>query len=310
MAKKGGNNALAWAVLVTGLLLTAGGALTFMKYHGLFGELGEMMDENGFPDLPSLKPDTVKISDADTWVEFIDVGQADCALVCSEGHYMLIDTGDRDDSDMVIAHLDAIGVEKLDYMILSHPHADHIGEAADIYDSFEVGSVIMPQVPEGLEPDSVTYEMLTETVPYIEPAADMSFTFGECTFDTYAAHEYTEDLNDMSVIVRLVCGDCSFLFTGDCGENEEREMLDRGVMLDSDVLKAGHHGSAYSSCEEWLSAVTPKYTVISCGAFNEYGHPDEAALKRLDGWSDEVFITSRDGSIVFETDGKDIAVIR
>lgn len=301
------------AAIITGLVLLFGGLASLLKHSGLIERVPLLKalfgGDGAGGSVTELAPNEKYVSDSDMWVEFIDVGQGDCALVYSQGHYMLIDTGDRDESDTVINHLKSIGVERLDYMILSHPHADHIGEAAQIYDSFEVGSVIMPMLPEELEPNSVTYETLLETVPYIEPAEDMSFIFGGCEFDTYAAHEYSTDLNDWSVIVRLTYGGTAFLFTGDCGVGEEYDIIDSGAELSADVLKAGHHGSYTSSSEEWLTAVDPTYTVVSCGVGNSYGHPHDLTMDRLYEHSDEVFVTAEVGSVIFESDGETVTAV-
>lgn len=300
-------------IIITAIVLIIGGLSSLLKHSGLVDKIPILKaifgGDGAVPSVTELAPNEKYVSDADTWVEFIDVGQGDCALVYSEGHYMLIDTGDRDESNTVINHLKAIGVEKLDYMILSHPHADHIGEAAEIYDSFEVGSVIMPLVPDEIAPDSVTYDMLLETVPYIEPAEDMSFRFGGCDFDTIAAREYSSDLNEWSVLVRLTYGNTSFMFTGDCGVHEEKDIIERGVTLSADVLKAGHHGSYTSSCKEWLEAVQPTYTVVSCAAQNSYGHPHDATMERLYEYSGEVFVTAEVGSVVFESDGENVTAV-
>ncbi|SDA27782.1 Metallo-beta-lactamase superfamily protein [Ruminococcus sp. YE71] len=309
MAKDKKSNPLAVAVFLTGLLLLAGGAASFIKYHGLWDELPKLPEELGSQHLSDIiaehtsSPETNKRTK--TWVEFIDVGQGDCALVCSDGHYMLIDTGDRDSSDTVILRLQQLGVKKLDYLLLSHPHADHIGEAADICNAFETGSVIMPNIPDELLPDSVSYDQLVETAA-IEDAEDMSYTFGECTFDTYAPTEYDTDLNNWSMLVKLTCGDCTFLFTGDCSFDEENSFLERWVDVDADVLKVGHHGSAYATGDDWLAAVSPQISVISCGAQNDYGHPSDVTVNKLNDYGSEVYITAEVGSVVIETDGETV----
>ena len=282
---------------VTGWALWAG------QHYGLFAAvIPDTAADEGFTD----------VNGTTAFVTFIDVGQGDCILIGSEGHYMLIDTGDRDADDTVINRLTAEGIVSLDYLILTHPHADHIGEAAEITEQFYVGEIIMPEVPDELVPTSAVYERLLDAAEEkgigFHRAADEHFTLGACGFDTYAAYGEYDDLNDYSVIVRLTHGKNRFLFTGDCEQAEEEEILSKGVPLSADVLKAGHHGSSSSSGAEFLAAVCPTYTVISCGRDNEYGHPHEEALTRIKKFSPHVFITARDGSVRFDSDGEELVV--
>ena len=292
---------------LTAALVTAvtGWALWAGRQYGLFGGLlPNIGAEEGFTD----------VNGTSAFAEFIDVGQGDCTLIGSEGHYMLIDTGDRDADDTVIKRLNAEGIVSLDYLILTHPHADHIGEAADIIEQFYVGEVIMPEVPEELVPTSSVYEGLLDAAEArgigFHKAADEHFTLGGCVFDTFAPRGEYDDLNDYSVIVRVTHGKNRFLITGDCEQAEEKEFLMRGAPLSADVLKAGHHGSSSSSGAEFLAAVSPTYTVISCGRDNDYGHPHEEALTRIRKFSPRVYITAEVGSVRFDSDGEELRVIR
>ena len=226
---------------------------------------------------------------ADAEVDFIDVGQGDSTLVCSDGKYMLIDTGDRDGENTLINHLKERGVKKLDYLVLTHPHADHIGEAAEIVEGFKIGKIIMPRVPDDLTPTSSVYE-------------------GEISVQTYAAEGEYSNLNDYSVVLRLTHGENSFLITGDCEKQEESELLERGCDVSADVLKVGHHGSDTSSTSQWLKEVGAQYAVISCGADNKYGHPDEETYSRICKYVKNVYVTAEDGSLAFESDGKGLTV--
>lgn len=249
--------------------------------------------------------------DADTTVTFVDVGQGDAALVQSDGHFMLIDTGDRDSDNTLIEYMQEQGVEKLDYLILTHPHADHIGEAAEIVEQFEIGKIIAPNVPDDLVPTSATYENLLDAMDEkglkFRAARDETFTLGECEIDTYAAEGDYSNVNNYSVLVKIIHGENSFLITGDCEVQEEKEYLSRGIDLSADVLKAAHHGSDTSSSEEWLSEVSPQYTVISCGIDNRYGHPDDETYSRICSVCPNVYVTANDGTVIFESDGSGIS---
>lgn len=249
---------------------------------------------------------------ADAEVDFIDVGQGDSTLVCSDGKYMLIDTGDRDGENTLINHLKERGVKKLDYLVLTHPHADHIGEAAEIVEGFKIGKIIMPRVPDDLTPTSSVYEDLLDAAANkglkIRAARNESFELGEISVQTYAAEGEYSNLNDYSVVLRLTHGENSFLITGDCEKQEESELLKRGCDVSADVLKVGHHGSDTSSTSQWLKEVGAQYAVISCGADNKYGHPDEETYSRICKYVKNVYVTSEDGSLAFESDGKGLTV--
>lgn len=249
---------------------------------------------------------------ADAEVDFIDVGQGDSTLVCSDGKYMLIDTGDRDVENTLINHLKERGVKKLDYLVLTHPHADHIGEAAEIVEGFNIGKIIMPRVPDDLTPTSSVYEDLLDAAANkglkIRAARNESFELGEISVQTYAAEGEYSNLNDYSVVLRLTHGENSFLITGDCEKQEESELLERGCDVSADVLKVGHHGSDTSSTSQWLKEVGAQYAVISCGADNKYGHPDEETYSRICKYVKNVYVTAEDGSLAFESDGKGLTV--
>lgn len=252
-------------------------------------------------------------SEPDTTVEFIDVGQGDSTLVCSDGEYMLIDTGDRDSGNMLINYLEDSGVGKISYLILTHPHADHIGEAAEIVEKFEIGTIIAPELPEDKIPTTAIYEDLLDAMEEKElsfhAAADEQFSLGTCDVYTYAPQEDYSNLNNYSVIIKIVHGGNSFLVTGDCETTEESEFLSRGCDLSADVLKAGHHGSDTSNSSEWLQAVSPDYAVISCGLDNSYGHPDDDTLARIKKYASYVYITAEDGTVKFESDGSGLNVV-
>ena len=250
-------------------------------------------------------------------VEFMDVGQGDCTLVRSGGETMLIDTGDRDDGNRVINHLEEIGLRRIDKLVLTHQHADHIGEAAEMTDSFEVGEIIMPDVPAELLPESVSYDSLLNaaaagSVEITRLKADPEpFDLGESTVSIYVSGitgEGAEDLNNWSLIVRITHGENGFLVTGDCEQPEEQQLLSRGVELSADVLRAGHHGSGSASGEDWLKAVAPRYGVISCGADNKYGHPHASTLSRLENVCEAVYITAETGSVTVTSDGRALSI--
>lgn len=247
-------------------------------------------------------------------VEFLDVDQADCELFfLPDGKILLIDAGDRGDGDEIVDYLKAKGIEKIDYLIATHPHADHIGGMSDVVNFFEIGQIFAPKVASDDVPTSKTYEEFITSVKNkgmklnrAKPGTTL-FEGQDYKAECFAPNsDDYDELNDYSVAVKLSYGIHSFLLTGDAEALSEREMINAGFNLDSDVLKLGHHGSSSSSSDAFLRAVTPKYAVISCGEDNDYGHPHTEtvnALKRLHGL-EKTLRTDIDKTVIFTADGK------
>ena len=245
---------------------------------------------------------------------FLDVGQADCELfTLPDGKILLVDSGERGDGEKLVDHLKNLGISKIDYLLATHPHSDHIGGMSDVIDSFEIGKIFAPKVAANDVPTSKTYEDFLNSVKnknlkITKAAAGSTLFEGE----NYKAECFApcgsdyDGLNNYSAVVKITFGIHSFLLTGDAEYISEKEMLSAGYNLDCDILKVGHHGSSSSSSEDFLKKASPKYAVISCGADNSYGHPHEetlTALKNLKGL-DTVFRTDKDKTITFTVDGK------
>ena len=250
-------------------------------------------------------------------VHYIDVGQGDCELVECDGQYMLIDAGENGHETEVINYLKSYNIQKLDYVVASHQHSDHIGSMAEVLEEFEVKNIIMPKLTKSQTPTNSTYKDFANTVKelkasgtkVIEAKPGSSYTLGDGEFEILGpVTNDAESLNDMSVVIRFVHGQNSFLFTGDAEKEEENEILEKGYNLDSDVLKVGHHGSSSSSGKKFLDAVTPEICVISCGEDNSYGHPHKEVTKRIAKYTDETYRTDICGSIVITSDGKTLDV--
>lgn len=246
-------------------------------------------------------------------VKYIDVGQADSILITGpEGGHMLIDAGAElgSEENDVIPALEAEGVERLDAVIATHPHYDHIACMDDVIENYDIGTFYLPDT-EGSYTSSTYTKMLDELEEYdvntVYPKVPSEFMFdgASCEFLGPVGNE-TKNCNEYSLVMKLDWGDTSFLFTGDAGSSSEYNMIDRGFDLSADVLKVGHHGSEYSTTREFLDEVKPSCAVISCGEDNSYGHPSPLTLGRLDGIP--VYITKDCGDIVVTSDGKDIEV--
>lgn len=246
-------------------------------------------------------------SSADLSVHFIDVGQGDCTLILCEGHSMLIDAGESDQGDKVVEYLKAQGITKIDCVIGTHPHSDHIGGLRSVVESdIEIDKIIMPKIPDEQVPTSYTYTKLLKAIINkgltVTKADDSTFNLGSAVINTYTPKKTYNNLNDYSVTTKITHGNNSFLVTGDLGKQSEKELIERGCDLSAKVLQAGHHGSKESSTKRFLKKVNPSYVVIQCGAGNSYGHPHSEALERMSKYTTEIYRSDKDGTIVFESD--------
>lgn len=241
-------------------------------------------------------------------VHFLDVGQGDATLIrCGEAA-MLIDAGNNSWGDDVRDYLEYQGIGDLDYVIGTHPDADHIGGLDVVMEAFDCGTVIMPDY----EKDTQTYTDVTDVMEekgyeLTLPQVGTVYELGEAAFTIVAPNgEYGDNANDYSVGILLEHGENRFLFTGDAEEDAEADMLNNGIDLSADVFKAAHHGSRTANTEAFLERVDPDYVVISCGEGNSYGHPHAEVLNRLREMGIKVFRTDEEGTITATSDGSSI----
>lgn len=243
-------------------------------------------------------------------VNFIDVGQGDSILVqLPDGRNMLVDAGTRDSGIKVINYLKKTGIKKIDYLVATHPHEDHIGGMAAVIRDFDIGRIYMPKVTHSTK----TYQDLLRAVQskglkitVAEVGVEIINSDGISAEILAPNSEAYEDLNNYSAVIKLTFNKISFLLTGDALAQSENEMLAKGLDLKADVLKVGHHGSYSSTSPAFLHAVNPKHAVISVEAGNDYGYPHDAALRRLSGI--QLYRTDLDGNVVFITDGAGLQV--
>lgn len=242
-------------------------------------------------------------------VQIIDVGQGDSILVECGGKSLLIDAGDNGSEQKIINVLRSRGVQKLNYIIATHPHADHIGAMPEVINEFGAELLIMPKIPDNLIPTSATFSALLDAMEKncdknVYSSVGKVYQLGGASFEILGPiSQNSEDLNENSVVIRLDYGENSFLLTGDASGYEENEILNSGADISCDVLKVGHHGSSTSSSAKFLKKVMPGISVISCGANNRYGHPNANTVKRLRKVCDNIYRTDIDGDIVFVSDG-------
>lgn len=258
-----------------------------------------------FDLLPDVFTDTVNTGvESNYSIHFINVGQGDSALIKFEDANILIDAGESDKGTDVVRYLNENNVEKLDMVIATHPHADHIGGMRVVLENIEVEKLILPRVPDELVPTTKAYENMLKTakknnvkVSFIDSMQD--YRFGDLLVKNIPANGEYDDLNDYSIVTKLTFNGTSALFTGDITKTAESYLLDQGINVKADLLKVAHHGSKGSTGQDFVDAVTPTDAVISVGFDNDYGHPNKDVVnKRLK--DADVYMTDTDGSVVFE----------
>lgn len=243
----------------------------------------------------------------DLGVDFIDVGQADAIYIAlPNGEDMLIDAGNNKDGQTVVTYLKEHGVEMLDYLVGTHPHADHIGGMDTVIDAFDIENIYMP--------DASTTTKTFEDVLSVIGRKGYGITrarAGAVVFERNGlkleflspVQDWYKDLNDYSAVVRLTYLNKTFLFMGDAGMLPEQEITGD---VEADVLKIGHHGSKTATSQEFLNRVRPAYAVVCVGAGNSYGHPAQEVLDRLYNAQVWVYRTDVDGTVCFESDGNSL----
>ena len=255
---------------------------------------------------PTTEP-TVAPENSTFEIHFIDVGQADAALVLCDGKAMLIDGGNAEDSSLLYTYLKNHNISHLDYVIGTHAHEDHIGGLAGALNYASVGTAYCPATSYDTKAFGNFVKALDKHgVSITVPSTGDSFTLGSAACTILAVNTDSSDPNNTSIVLRIVYGDTSFLFTGDAERVVEQAILNRGTNINSTVLKVGHHGSESSTSYVWLREIMPQYAVISVGKDNSYGHPTEEVLSRLRDAEVKTFRTDLQGDIICVSDGKNV----
>ena len=236
---------------------------------------------------------------------FIDVGQADSALLTCDGSTMLIDGGNVGDGRKIYSILTERNIDTLDYVVCTHAHEDHVGGLASALTAATANTVFSPVT----DYDSKAFKNFAERAGTITvPKVGDSFMFGSAKVEILACDPYAEDTNNTSIVLKVVYGETSFLFTGDAEYPVEQTLLDSGYDPSAHVLKVGHHGSSSSTSYRFLNRVMPQYAIISVGDDNSYGHPHDEVLSRLRDADVTVYRTDLNGDILCVSDGKKVTI--
>ena len=240
---------------------------------------------------------------------FIDVGQGDCILIQVNDKNLLIDSGTSDSKKKVIKYLKNNNIKKLDYVVATHPHDDHIGGMSSIIKSFKIGDFYAPKATSSTEAfEDMIRALKGKNLKINVTKPNISLDLGPNTTCIILSPNKTsyKDTNNYSCTIKVTYKASSYLFTGDIENLAEQELLDNGYDLKSQVLKIAHHGSNSSTSEAFLNKVSPKIAVISCGAYNSYGHPNKETLDKLNKIKSIVYRTDLDKNIILISDGVEI----
>ena len=276
-------------------------------------EIVQNEPQNNFYDIKEEKnsdrEEQIIQSDNSFEIHFIDVGQADSALVISNGKTMLIDGGNVADSDLVYTYLKNHNINILNYVVLTHAHEDHVGGLSGALSYAKAEKIYST----GLGVNTKAYnnfikKVSEQGVSLTKVKAGDTFMLGKSKVQIVGPiNVYTDDLNNSSVMLKVTYGSTSFLFTGDAEEKEEKDVINAGFNLRANLLKVGHHGSDTSTSYVFLREVMPEFSVISVGKGTSYGHPKESTLSKLRDAGSTVYRTDMQGDIIVKSDGKTLS---
>lgn len=240
-------------------------------------------------------------------VYYLDVGQADSILVIDKDKTMLIDAGTNEAGETVVNFLKDKGITKIDYLVGTHPHEDHIGGLDDVIDNFDIGTIYMPKMQTTTKTfedvlDSITAKNLQVTTPVV--GDKFTLTNADCTIMATDTKDTEENLNLSSIVIRMTYGGNSFLFMGDA----EAEVEEARNWQPADVLKVGHHGSKTSSTQNFIMQVMPSIAIIQVGKDNSYNLPNQETIDKLNAVGTKIYRTDESGNILVTSDGSNIQV--
>lgn len=298
-----------WSILLAVCLLTAATSCGTQGTN-LRGQVenGDSSEQGDSSEHTNGSGEASGVGTEELTVQILDVGQGSAALIRQGDSFLLVDGGDKDYSSYVVSYLKKEGVERLDYVIVSHYDADHLNGVVGVLNAFECKQVLSPDYKADTKVYQSYLRVIEEkNIPVEHPRLGDSYTFADSSFRVVCPASYSyQDANSNSLGIRLSYGDSSFLICGDCTEESEQDVLYKGTDVHSDVYVANHHGSKYSNSEEFLQAVSPSYVIISCGRDNSYGHPGASVMLSIQKLGASLFRTDLQGVITAVSDGSNI----
>lgn len=265
------------------------------------------------PLFEPLEADGTRI-DSEFSVHFINVGQGDCTLIKTPDGNMLIDAGENGYEKTVLDYLEAQGVDSLKYLVATHPHSDHIGGVAEVLDAVPTENIIMPRLSKNNTPTTTTYEKMLTAIKnsgakVIAAKPGNEYSFGGAEFTVLAPFEQDENLNNMSVVLKLSYSGYSFIFSGDAEKEVENQILKAGYDISADVYKGAHHGSSTSNSKKFVRAINPTYAVLSYEEGNSYGHPHRETVDLFNEEGITYYSTADYGTIIFTVDNNVLDIL-
>jgi beta-lactamase superfamily II metal-dependent hydrolase len=244
---------------------------------------------------------------------FLDVGQGDSSVILFKDQVILIDAGEIDQGDRVVSDLKKLGVTRIDLLVATHPHSDHIGGMQKVLAVFPVGRVLDSGIPS----TSSLYEHFLETVdkkniPYVIAEQGQTIDLDPSLRILVLSPpkgRIGDNINTNSIVLRISYGTVNLLYTGDATTDAESAMMKAGYPLDTEILKVSHHGSSDAGSAAFLNRIDPEVAIISLGRDNEYGHPHRETLERLNAAGPLVLRTDLDGTVLVTSDGATYSVV-
>lgn len=286
--------------------------LLALIYGSLFDQINETFGlmynniNNSINNKEEKLEQTIKLS-SNLKIYYLDVGQADSILIENNNEFMLIDAGNNSDGPLLTKYFESMGIESFKYVVATHPHEDHIGGLDNIINNFNISTIYMPDaITTTTTFEDVLDAIAKKNMTYTIPKIDSTFTLGDANLKVIYTGTDTSDLNNTSIVLKMTFGNTSYLFTGDATEETEEKILTKDI--EADVLKIGHHGSKYSSTDNFLKKVNPTYAIISVGKNNKYNHPSSQTINKLNNLNIKTYRTDELGTILLESDGNNINI--
>ena len=240
-------------------------------------------------------------------ISFMDVGEAECILIQSDGENALIDAGNTIDGNKLVKYFKSQEITSFKYLFGTHAHEDHIGGLANIIYNFEINEVYMPKTKSKYKSyNNVLKALNKKNMELQTPEIDQRLYLGDSIIDVLYVGDFPDNINNTSIILKLTYKNTTYLFTGDTSKDIETQILNKDIK--SDVLKVAHHGSNDATSAQFLSKVHPEYAIISVGKDNDYHHPHKVTLDKLQRVGTKVYRTDEDGTIILNSDGNNISI--